>query len=172
MARGRPGTAIEHKPRVTPYVLPHLRLQDKPLKQELLPVNNNQLTLDQISDAIAIQDAMDTLKSLDLAELYAKRFTKEAVDVIVDMMRNDEIKAETRLRAAMAVLSRGWGNPAIAIRASSDAMDKDKRKNIEKEILDAQSAAAKLMEKVKMGFSIPIEGITQDGDGGEYLDAE
>lgn len=47
--------------------------------------------------------------------LYAQRFTKEAIDGLVSVMRADGTPPAARVGACVAVLDRGWGKPAQAI---------------------------------------------------------
>jgi len=174
MSKGKTGSAKDgfiernQKPRV-----PHHAKLPKPLETVSSAskghVATPMTTFESVEDAIIVQDAIDTLRSLDLAELYAKKFTKEAIDTIISIMRNqvegESINPSLRMRAAMTLISRGWGNPAIAIRTTTNGMDQDKRKTIEKEIQSAQRAAQILEERAKLGFAIPDEIPIQEISG-------
>ena len=174
MPRGKPGTAKDGPtpPRKNLHV-PHYARLPKPLEDVSKPseghLSSPMTTFESVEDAIIVQDAIDTLRSLDLAELYAKKFTKEAIDTIISVMRNqvegESISPSLRMKAAMALISRGWGNPAIAIRTTTNGMDQDKRKTIEKEIQSAQRAAQILEERAKLGFAIPDEIPVQEVSG-------
>jgi endonuclease III len=45
----------------------------------------------------------------------ARSFSQEAVETLVEMMRNAELPGAVRIKAAEAVLNRGIGLPAVAI---------------------------------------------------------
>ena len=177
MSHGKPGTAVNGPtpPRKTKHVPHHARLP-APLSTAILGEGNTSPRFESVSDAMMVQDAIDTLRSLDLAELYSKRFTKKAIDLLVAIMdnnlENETIAPGMRMKAALALLSRGWGNPAIAIRMPSNGVDQDKRRSIEEEIQKAQEAAKILEERARQGFSIPMDEIpVQDYDGIE-IDSE
>src|SRR5262245_51836745 len=46
---------------------------------------------------------------------YARQYTKEAIDVLVGIMRNQRLPAQARVAASSAVLDRGFGKPQQAI---------------------------------------------------------
>lgn len=113
---------------------------------------------------------LEAIKKLDLAEMYARRFTKEAIDTIREIMINPGVKHQTRLNAAMAILARGWGNPAIAIRDITPRDDKSAKEKLEEELNMAQKAAEELMERASRGFSQPY--LEVDVGGEEIIDSE
>lgn len=49
----------------------------------------------------------------------ARAFTQEAVDTLVELMRNGKQEV-TRINACVAILDRGWGKPAQAITGGDD----------------------------------------------------
>lgn len=116
---------------------------------------NNTLSLNE-QRYHEIHDAMDALAKVDLAELYAKRFTREAIDVLVDLMHNAARDGD-RIRAAMAIIARGWGSPALAIRLPVIDDSKSQRQ-IEQEIRAAEAAAESLMRRAGQGFALPVDG--------------
>jgi len=99
-------------------------------------------------------DLLEALSKVDLAELYARRFTKQAIDTLVDIMINGT-KNSDRIKAAIALLARGYGNPAIAIRLPEGNDAKNQRK-IEAEIQEAERSAAILMQRAGLGFAVPV----------------
>lgn len=46
---------------------------------------------------------------------YARRFTKESIDVLAEIMRSKTSGASTRVSAANALLDRGYGKPVQPI---------------------------------------------------------
>ena len=48
------------------------------------------------------------------ASALARQYTEEAIDLLVDIMRDADAGPSERLRAAIAILDRGWGRPPVA----------------------------------------------------------
>lgn len=92
----------------------------------------------------------------DLAEMFSRQYTSEAITKIVDIMRNPETPQALQLKCALELLSRAWGKPAVAIRVSSDQKDKeDAQRFIEGELEEAEKASRQIMEMAKLGGLSP-----------------
>lgn len=53
-------------------------------------------------------------KNIDV-QAIARQYTTEAIQVLADIMQDDQATAASRVSAAEAILSRGWGKPAQAV---------------------------------------------------------
>lgn len=96
------------------------------------------------------------LSKVDLAEIYAKAYVKEAIDLFVEIMRDEDQAPSLRMKAAQALLERGFGKPAVAIRVSQDDRSKeDSQRTIEAEILEATEKAESIMRLARQGGQAP-----------------
>jgi hypothetical protein len=48
------------------------------------------------------------------ASSLARQYTEEAIDLLVDIMRDEKVAPGERLRASIGILDRGWGRPPVA----------------------------------------------------------
>jgi hypothetical protein len=62
--------------------------------------------------------------SPDGAEV-ARRYTVEAIETILDVMRNPEASDAVRVQAANSMLDRGWGRPPVEVETSGRAAAPD-----------------------------------------------
>ena len=46
---------------------------------------------------------------------YARTFTREALDTIANVMQDENTPSDARIRAAEALLNRGWGKPPASL---------------------------------------------------------
>lgn len=50
----------------------------------------------------------------------ARQFTIEAVQTLVEIMRNGKVKSQIRVKAAETLLARGWGTPHQEVHVSGE----------------------------------------------------
>ena len=55
---------------------------------------------------------------------YCKAYSKDAIDVLVEVMKNKGAPPSSRIAAANAVLDRGFGKPQITVETTVSAYDK------------------------------------------------
>lgn len=57
-------------------------------------------------------------KNIDV-QAIARRYTVEAMEVLAEIMQDGDATAASRVSAAEAILSRGWGKPAQPVTGES-----------------------------------------------------
>ncbi|MDP1664489.1 MAG: hypothetical protein Q8L79_05110 [Methylobacter sp.] len=79
----------------------------------------------------------------------AAEYTEEAIQVFVEIMRDSEAPAATRLQAADKILDRGYGRPAVHIEAQHSAkMDPELMQKLETEFVDRMANARERQRQV------------------------
>jgi hypothetical protein len=81
---------------------------------------------------------------------HARTFTQEALDTIANVMRDENAPPDARIRAAEALLNRGWGKPPAPMEVSggvtvsiADAIRAaTARREVEDGVSDTQQALA------------------------------
>jgi hypothetical protein len=79
----------------------------------------------------------------------AGEYTAEAIQVFVDVMRDPEAPAATRIHAADKLLDRGHGRPSIHVEEQHTAkMDPELMKRLETEFVDRMARARERQRQV------------------------
>lgn len=96
------------------------------------------------------------LSRVDLAEAFARQYTSEAIEKLVNVMRDPEAPQSLQVKCALELIARGWGKPAIAVRVSGDNKDKEEAlRIIDSELEEAERVSRQIMELAKMGGLAP-----------------
>jgi hypothetical protein len=87
----------------------------------------------------------------NLAEIYAKQYTTELLDGLLEIWRDDTNPLTIRVKVALELLNRGWGKSAVAIRVTSDREKDNALQTIEGELFAAEETSRQIMELAKQG---------------------
>lgn len=92
----------------------------------------------------------------------AKEHTQEALDVVLEIMRDSEAEPGTRLEAAKQMLDRGWGKAALKVQTESIQYT---LKDIEEKLLEhRQEVDVKVLEARRVESEQLLKYITDDAE--------
>lgn len=83
---------------------------------EIIALTNGSISQTDLAKAFAEIATNPALRRQDLAELYARRYTRAMVDTLAALALNPEIDPEVRRKSARDVLEFGHGKPAMVVR--------------------------------------------------------
>jgi len=95
--------------------------------------------------------------TIDLKKV-AEPYSKEAVEVLVSIMRDKEVPAATRVQAADKLLDRGHGKPAIAIGIDAEIDVKETSLDHLKRFLDVMEKSRERQRLLSIERGLEIDG--------------
>jgi len=95
--------------------------------------------------------------TIDLKKV-AEPYSKEAVEVLVSIMRDKEVPAATRVQAADKLLDRGHGKPAIAIGIDAEIDVKETSLDHLKKFLDVMEKSRERQRLLSIERGLEIDG--------------
>jgi len=95
--------------------------------------------------------------TIDLKKV-AEPYSKEAVEVLVSIMRDKEVPAATRVQAADKLLDRGHGKPAIAIGIDAEIDVKETSFDHLKKFLDVMEKSRERQRLLSIERGLEIDG--------------
>ena len=96
--------------------------------------------------------------TIDLKKV-AEPYSKEAVEVLVSIMRDKEVPAATRVQAADKLLDRGHGKPAIAIGIDAEIDIKETSLDyLEENFINIMAKARERDKAMRTDRGIAIDG--------------
>lgn len=88
---------------------------------------------------------------------YARKFTREALDVIRACMKSEDNDPRVRILAADTLLDRGWGKAATVVEQADTPMAQLEEKKLAAEV-------ALLEQKLLLGEAAAGDGISSDDE--------